>query len=123
MCFSSPAARRPAPSFWPAAPSCRMPRWRLSIPVRANRPGLAVVVLVLAGAIGAPFLAPHSADRSFPDLLKAPPTLPHFGAGGFGLPFIHPWRIASRLEQRYEQDTTAIVPLTWLSGGHLGEAS
>jgi peptide/nickel transport system permease protein len=86
--------------------------------------GAVVVVLVLAGAIGAPFLAPHATDDAFPELLKAPPTMPHVIAGGrLRLPFIRPWKIANRLEQRYEQDTTVIVPLSWFRGGHLVKSS
>jgi peptide/nickel transport system permease protein len=97
-----------------------MPRWPSWILVRASRPGAVAVVLVLAAAIGAPFLAPHAADDAFPDLLKAPPTRPHVISGGnLRSPFIHPWTLVNRLEQRYEPDTSVVVPLTWLRDGHL----
>jgi len=101
-----------------------MRRWPSWIPVRATSLGLVLVGAVCAGAIGAPFIAPHAGDESFPDLLNAPPTMPHVVEGGrLRAPFIHPWKIASRLEQRYEQDPTVAVPLTWFSGGHLVESS
>jgi peptide/nickel transport system permease protein len=94
------------------------------VPASSTGVGAAVVLLVLAGAIGAPFLAPHASGDAFPDLLKAPPTRPHVIDGGrFRAPFIHPWRIANRLEQRYEEDTTAIVPLKWFGDGRLVQSS
>ena len=39
--------------------------------------GLVLLAAVSLLAIGAPVLAPHAADRSFPALLNAPPTVPH----------------------------------------------
>jgi peptide/nickel transport system permease protein len=91
---------------------------------RGTRLGVVLVGTMCACATGAPFLAPHASHASFSDLLNAPPTMPHVIEGGrLRPPFIHPWKIASRLEQRYEQDTTVAVPLTWLSGGHLVESS
>jgi peptide/nickel transport system permease protein len=66
-------------------------------------------------------VAPHATGDRFPDLLNAPPTLPHIidRTGGLRAPFIYPWRIANRLEQRFEQDTSAPVPLSWLTGGRV----
>jgi peptide/nickel transport system permease protein len=71
--------------------------------------------------MGAPFVAPHAVDDRFPDLLNAPPTLPRVtdDSGGWHAPFIHPWRLVNRLEQRYEQDRSVRVPLVWLRGGRL----
>jgi len=43
--------------------------------------------------------------------------------GRLRAPFIHPWKIANRLEQRYEEDTTAIVPLKWFRDGRLVQSS
>ena len=98
-----------------------MSRWHSWIPVPASRTGVAIVVLVLLGAIAAPLVAPHATGDRFPDLLNAPPTAPHLidRSGRVRAPFIYPWRIASRLEQRFEQDTSAPVPLQWFSGGRL----
>jgi peptide/nickel transport system permease protein len=82
------------------------------------------VVLVVLGAIAAPVVAPHATGDRFPDLLNAPPTRPHVidHEGNLRAPFIYPLRIANRLEQRFEQDTDAPVPLRWLTGGHLVES-
>ena len=90
--------------------------------MRATRLGIVLVGIVCAAALAAPFLAPHASHESFADLLNAPPTMPHImDGGGLRAPFIYPWKIANRLEQRYEQDTSAAVPLTWFRGGHLVE--
>jgi peptide/nickel transport system permease protein len=84
-----------------------------------SRLGLALVVLGVLAAAAAPLLAPHATGDRFPGLLNAPPTLPHIidASGSWRAPFIYPWRLADRLVQRYERDTTSPVPLAWL-GGH-----
>ena len=58
----------------------------------------------------------------FADLLNAPPTLPHIvdDDGAWHAPFIYPWRLVSRLEQRYEQDRQRRVPIVWLTAGPKG---
>ncbi len=90
----------------------------------ASRTGAALVALVLAGAAGAPWLAPHAIDQRFPDLLNAPPTVPRVLDGGrLRAPFVRPWKLASRLEQRYELDARASAPLAWFRGGHLVASS
>ena len=43
--------------------------------------------------------------------------------GGFRRPFIYPWRLVSRLEQRYEADRSRPVPLVWFSEGKLVRSS
>jgi peptide/nickel transport system permease protein len=78
--------------------------------------GLALFVLVMAVAIGAPWIAPNDPDQTFGDLLYAPPTPVRVGAGG---PYIHPQRLVSRLERRFEPDTTRQAPLQWFTGGRL----
>jgi len=80
--------------------------------------GLAAAV-VLVATIGAPAVAPHRVDTRFPALLNAPPTRPHIVAddGTWHAPFIYPWRLANRLEQRYDQDRSTRVALVWWSGG------
>jgi peptide/nickel transport system permease protein len=87
----------------------------------SRRFGLVLVGLALIAAAFAPFLAPHGIDEHFDDLLNAPPTRPRlFDAhGALRAPFIYRWRRVSQLEQRYEEDRTAVVPLVWLSRGRL----
>jgi len=93
--------------------------------VPASRTGGALVLLVVLGAVAAPVLAPHGTGDRFPDHLNAPPTRPRIidRTGGVRAPFIYPWRLASRLDQRFEQDTTAPVRLLWFTGGRLVASS
>ena len=84
-----------------------------------------LVLVALLSALAAPFLAPHTTGDRFPDLLNAPPTRPRVvdRSGRLRAPFIYPWRIASRLEQRYEEDAAAPVGLLWFAGGRLVSSS
>ena len=86
-----------------------------------RRLGLALVAVTLAMAAAAPFLAPHSVNDHFDGLLNAPPTMPRVvdAGGSLRAPFIYAWHRVSQLEQRYEEDRSARVPLVWWSGGHL----
>lgn len=87
--------------------------------------GWGLLLVAVGAALAAPVVAPHRADQQFRALLNAPPTLPHVidDAGGWRAPFIYPWRLADRLEQRFEQDRSAPVPLVWLKGGRLVSSS
>ena len=92
---------------------------RLQSAVRAI--GRIAIILVVALALFAPWIAPHASSTRFPELLNAPPTRIHAAgvadtASGF---FIRPWRRVSQLEQRYEPDMSREVQLSWLSGGRL----
>ena len=74
--------------------------------------GLLLLAAVVLAAVAAP-LAPHRSAASFSGLLNAPPTLPRVrdAAGGWHRPFIHPWILVDRLEQRYRLDESTLVPL------------
>jgi len=86
--------------------------------------GAALTGIVGLAALASPVLAPHGVDDRFPDLLDAPPTLPHvFDGGRLRPPFIHPWKLVNRLEQRYEPDAGTSVPLVWFRGGRLVSSS
>jgi peptide/nickel transport system permease protein len=87
----------------------------------SRRFGLLLILGGVLAAVVAPLLAPHSPNQRFPDLLNAPPTLPHVidDSGDWHAPFIYSWTIADRLQQRYEQDRTKRVPLVWWTGGHV----
>jgi peptide/nickel transport system permease protein len=87
--------------------------------------GLALVTIALAAAVAAPVAAPHAVDEHFVGLLNAPPTRLRLvdANGGWHAPFIHPWRLVNQLEQRYEEDRAARVPLAWLSDGHILRSS
>ena len=89
--------------------------------VSSRRAGLTLVACAALAAAAAPTVAPHTTDTRFARLLSAPPTLPHVrdDEGVWHAPFIHPWRLVNQLEQRYEQDRSARVPLAWLTDGRL----
>jgi peptide/nickel transport system permease protein len=90
-----------------------------------RRTGLIIIAIVVLGAAAAPWLSPNDPATPHADLQFAPPTRPHvFGEDGrWHAPFIHPWRLVSRLEQRYEEDRSVRVPLAWFSGGRLVRSS
>jgi peptide/nickel transport system permease protein len=93
--------------------------------VDARRIGIIVLVAAALLAAAAPVLAPHAVDDDFPGLLNAPPTVPHVrdDAGNWHSPFIYPWRLVNQLEQRYEQDRSTRVPLSWGSSRRLVTSS
>ena len=80
--------------------------------------GLIIVSLAMAVAVAAPLLAPHAISDHFDGLLNAPPTIPRIfdDQGSLRAPFIYPWRRVSQLEQRYEEDRTVRVALSWAAG-------
>jgi peptide/nickel transport system permease protein len=86
---------------------------------RSRVAGVTLLGCVIVAAVAAPAIAPHGPDDNHRELLNAPPTIPHIvdDAGAWHPPFIYPWLLASRLEQRFEQDRTVRVPLVWFSGG------
>lgn len=95
---------------------------RATIAIQIARAVLALVALV---AIAAPAIAPYSSTARFPSLLNAPPTRLHIvdADGHWRAPFVYPWRLESRLEQRYSLDRSQVVPLHWFRGGHIVESS
>ena len=90
-----------------------------------RRAGVVLIAAAIVAALAAPFLAPHIADARNPSLLNAPPTWPHIVSddGAWHAPFIYRWRLVSRLEQRYDEDRSVRVPLSWFSGGHLVQSA
>ena len=86
-----------------------------------RRIGIALVTIALAGAVAAPWLAPHAVNDRFDGLLNAPPTIPRVidADGSLRAPFIYAWHRVSQLEQRYEEDRSARVGLVWFGGGRL----
>lgn len=83
--------------------------------------GAAILLGLLAlGAVFAPVIAPHDPQARFADSVDAPPVRLRIVAdGALTRPYFHPWRLANRLETRYDEDTSTRVPLTFLSGGRL----
>jgi peptide/nickel transport system permease protein len=75
-----------------------------------------LLVLIVLAALGAPWLSPNLPDRRFDDLLYAPPTAVLIWQNGLRAPFIHPQRVVSRIERRFEADTSRPVRLRWFAG-------
>ena len=90
-----------------------------------KRVGLALFTLVLFMAVAAAWLAPNAPDRTFADLLYAPPTPvrpPSLGFGETGSPrgfYIYPQRLVNRLERRFEPDMSRPATLQWFTNGRL----
>jgi peptide/nickel transport system permease protein len=87
--------------------------------------GVALVSIAVLAALAAPPVAPHEMDAHFGGLLNAPPTVMRIQGedAAWHAPFIYRWRLVNQLEQRYEEDRSARVPLEWFSGGHLVRSS
>jgi len=87
--------------------------------------GWILLAAIAAAAAFAPFVAPHDPDDQRPNLLNAPPTAVRLrdANGRLHAPFIYPWRLVNRLEERYELDSTRTVALAWFTGGRLVQSS
>ena len=83
--------------------------------------GLALVAIALLAAVGAPIVASNALDAHFAGLLNAPPTVVRVAGEdhAWHAPFIYRWRLVNQLEQQYEEDRSAPVPLAWFSNGQL----
>ena len=80
--------------------------------------GAVLLLVVIATAILAPWLAPNDPNVRFPDLMYAPPTRVHLLGAGATL-YIYTPRLISRLERRFEADRSRPVPVRFLRGGRL----
>ena len=90
-----------------------------------TRAGVTLLAVIAVAALAAPWLAPHSPDRRFPDLLYAPPSrveIARADGGGYRLQ-MHPWRLVSRIERRFEEAVDQPVALRWFTGGSLVTAA
>jgi peptide/nickel transport system permease protein len=87
--------------------------------------GIALIAIALFAAVTAPVAAPHAMDAHFAGLLNAPPTIARIAGadGAWHAPFIYRWQLVNQLEQRYEEDRSARIPLAWFSAGHVVRSS
>jgi peptide/nickel transport system permease protein len=87
--------------------------------------GVALLTGVAAGAVAAPILAPHQPNEMFRDLLNSPPTAIHLvdDSGRLHRPFIYPWLLENRLEQRYVQQRFRPTPIVFGTSGRLVESA
>jgi peptide/nickel transport system permease protein len=84
-----------------------------------RRAGQVLLALVLLTVIAAPVIAPNDPEQRFPDLPYAPPTRVHLWDGGMSRPFIYRQRLLSRIERRFDDDRSAVVPLLWFTNGRV----
>ena len=84
-----------------------------------RRTAWSLLALIGIAALAAPWLAPNPPNQRFDDLLYAPPTPIHIFQDGLSAPFIYPWRVVSRIERRFEADSSLRVSLRWFTGGTL----
>ena len=86
--------------------------------------GAALVLASVIAAIAAPVLAPTAEPDTRYAMLNSPPTWPQLrDAAGWRAPFIYPWRLVNRLEQRYEQDRSRPIALRWFERSRLVTSS
>jgi peptide/nickel transport system permease protein len=83
-----------------------------------KKAGVMLLCAVVAAAAAAPWLSPNDPNRRFPDLSYAPPTPIHLMGKDAPL-YIHPLRLVSRLERRFEADRSRPVALRLFRDGRL----
>jgi len=84
-----------------------------------RRTAWSLLALIAVTALAAPWLAPNPPNQRFDELLYAPPTPIHIFGDGLYAPFINPWRVVSRIERRFEADSSMRVSLRWFTDGTL----
>lgn len=102
--------RAPLREAW--ASTLRAARATLAIPLPALV-GSALLVLLAAGALLAPIIAPQDPSAQFTEYPYAPPMIPHIFDDGWRphAPFVYSVRLVNRLERRYMQDRSRRIPL------------
>ncbi len=75
--------------------------------------GAAILVLAALGAVFAPALTWHDPHEQFAGYPYAPPMRPHLFDDRWTphRPFVYPLHLADRLERRYIEDRTRLIPL------------
>ena len=85
-----------------------------------KRLAAAILAAIAVMAIFAPVIAPHAPGVRFPDHPHAPPTrLRILHEGALRAPFFYPQHLANRLEERYDEDRSQPIGVSWLTGGRL----
>jgi peptide/nickel transport system permease protein len=87
----------------------------------AGRVGTALLAILVAGAIAAPFLATHDPSVQSSEFVLAPPMRPRVvdAAGHWRAPFVYPLLLQDRLSRSFGIDTDRPVPVRWFRGGRI----
>lgn len=88
-----------------------------------RRAGCAILLVVVATAVAAPWLAPNAPDRRFTELLYAPPTPLRLPSAQAARIHIYPLRLVNRLERLFEEDRDRPVQVNWFTDGRVISAS
>ncbi len=89
--------------------------------VSSRHAGIALGVALVALATLGPRFGSHTPGQQFVDFVYAPPMRPHIidADGHLRRPFVFPLRLADRLEHRYTEDRSRVMPLRVLQNGRI----
>jgi peptide/nickel transport system permease protein len=82
-----------------------------------QKTGAALLAVLAAMAVFAPYMSPHDPATQFPDFVQAPPALPRVvdADGRLRMPFVYPLRLVNRLDRTYVEDRTRPLPVRWFT--------
>jgi peptide/nickel transport system permease protein len=83
--------------------------------------GLAIVLMLAALALAAPWLIANRPADQFAEFVYAPPMRPRVidASGRLRAPFVYPLQLENRLERRYTEDRLRPMPIRFLQNGSL----
>jgi peptide/nickel transport system permease protein len=80
--------------------------------------GLATLLVIVLLALLAPVLAPSRPEDTFPNRAFAPPMRIHLrDSSSIRAPFVYRQVLDDRVERRFHEDRTGVLPLRWFAGG------
>jgi peptide/nickel transport system permease protein len=80
-----------------------------------RRLGVAIITALVLTAAGGSFLVPRNPGQQFADFSYAPPMPPHVFDDDWKWhrPFFYPVHLVDRLEHRFAEDRSRLVPIAW----------
>ena len=88
---------------------------------RSRAAGAAIMLVIAAVALSAPYVATSEPWQQHADLAYAPPMLPRIvdQDGRWRRPFVYPLRLEDRLERRFVEDRSHPAPLRFFRNGRV----
>jgi len=88
---------------------------------RTRSAGIAIAGALLLLALVGPRLTPNQPSTQFTEFVYAPPMRPHIvdASGRVRAPFVYPLVLENRLERRYAEDRSRLLPLRMFRDGTL----